>query len=227
MTLEGKDMTVRQLIEKYCMPFLKRSGKKGLLYRGVKQLKNYQGTVTVGDSGSQNDDDWAVYLMPVRKDREAMSTSPKLSKVIDDWFEEEKGIKARSQAVFCYGERGRSTAQGYGNHNCVLFPVGQFTYTWSPNVMDLYNNVFDEQWQREGNDVVNIFKKPGKYQEQEGFDPELVGKWMESKKYTINDLDKAVVSDSEIMIDCDQYIAFEYNGSGDLQTLRDALGIKY
>lgn len=177
------------IIEKECQPFLKRSGREGSLWRGIVSLQNPQKAM-IGDEKV------TYYVMTVRKDREARDTSPKIAAAIDNWFDDNLGIKARSQAMFCVGLPGLETAKNYGNHTCTVFPMGQFTYAWSPDVDDLYNAIYDGQ----GEDL-KLIQANGKV------DPERIDDFLSKKKYTMNGLDKAVQTDHEIMIDCEQYIA--------------------
>lgn len=193
---EEKAEPLADLLERRCRSFLNRSGQNGLLYRGVNSFGNAEKLVVEQEPGQNR---WA-YIMSVRKNRRPMTMDPKLSKVIDHWFEDRFGIRARSQALFCYGEGGAAAAEAYGHHKCVVFPIGSFTYVWSPGVDDLYYEV-----QADLKGVV---------------DPTEIDRYLSQLGYTINDLDKAVMSDSEIMVDCDQFIAVPYHSLADLRALK-------
>lgn len=144
------------------------------------------------------DKTFRVFKKTVRKERKPMDTKGPLHKIIDDWFEDNMGIRARSQAVFCFGEAARNVAYEYG-HLCAIFPIGKFTYVWSPKVSDLYNDVIMDKMQYAGEIAKAYIGSDGKP------DVEAINSVLDGLGYTINGFDKAVADSVEIMIDCDEY----------------------
>ena len=108
------------------------------------------------------------------------------------------GIRARSEAMFCFGEAARNTAYEYGDL-CVVLPIGKFTYVWSPKVPDLYNDVIMNKMQENKELKKAYIGSDGKP------DAEAINDVMDGLGYTINGFDKAVEDSVEIMIDCNEY----------------------
>ena len=204
--------SLRELIDKSCPGLIKRLGGHGLLYRGVSKLGDFEGSFSVPDTN----ENYAVYSRSVRKDRKPMSTHPDVHAALDRWFEKKFGWKARSQGLFVFGERGRNSAEGYGGKNCIVFPVGKFSYVWSPVISDLYHQVDGELNYR--NDIADEFKNS-----QGGVDMEKLDDYMTQFKYTNNGLHKAIETDHEIMIDCDEALFIQYYGPGNVNHIAKAV----
>lgn len=207
---------LRDLINKNCPGLIRRMGSNGLLYRGVTNLGNYEGNFSVPGS----EETFAVYRKAVRKERKPMSTNTMVHRALDEWFEKNFGFKARSQAIFCFGEGGRSDAQGYGVKSCVMFPIGKFSYVWSPSVDDLYSVV--DGVLNERNEIHPDFKNS-----QGGMDMDKLDDFMKQFKYTNNHLDKAMLTDHEIMIDCDEVFLTQYHGVSQVKKIAAALETNY
>lgn len=197
---EAKQFTFKELLHGDCANFFKQSQQEGLLVRGMNGYGQLVGQMSLGEDF--NNMEFTVFRKSVRKDRKPMDTKGPLHKIIDDWFEENTGMRARSEAVFCFGEAARNIAYEYGNL-CVIFPIGKFTYTWSPDVPDLYNDVILNKMQHDGRDGAEITKA---YVGADGKpDVEAINSALDDLGYTINGFSKAVADSVEIMIDCDEY----------------------
>ena len=195
--LDSKQFTFAELLHGPCAPFFRQSQKNGMLVRGMNGFGQLVGEMSLGEGFG--DIKFTVFKKTVRKDRRPIDTARELSKVIDDWFEDEKGIRARSEAVFCFGEAARKIAYEYGTLAVVL-PIGKFTYVWSPDVPDLFDDVIRGRLQTDQGEI-----KPAYLDSRGKVDVETVHNLLNSLHYTINGFDKAVGDSVEIMIDCDEY----------------------
>lgn len=212
-----KSASLQELLNGPCKNFLQQSQKNGFLFRGVQTYGEAMGHLTIGKP-AWDDLGRSYYKKKVRKDRKPMNTKGVVHKIIDDWFEEEMGIRARSQAVFCTGERGRETAATYGNRSIIL-PIGKFNYTWSPHVADLYDVIrekFEDPESSSGRLRRRWLGSDGKP------DLEIISDAMKDLKYTMNHFDKACASYCEIMIECDEYYVIPYDDDDQLYDLKKA-----
>lgn len=109
-------------ITKDCQPFL-REIRKGseLVYRG---MGNHRGNG----------------LKDVRKNRNPVDTSKKVSQYVDKVLYDMFGWHPRSEGLFVTGDL--KFGQRYGALKAV-FPVGRFIYLWSPTTRDSYNQLRD------------------------------------------------------------------------------------
>lgn len=205
-------ITFAEVLNGSCKPFMAQSQGNGLLFRGMDNSGDRVGKLDLFNSDG---DRFTYYRKSVRKDRKPMSTKGPVHKVIDDWFEEEMGMRARSQAVFCYGEPGKLTAASYGQTH-VIVPIGKFIYCWSPNVKDLYDVIVERIETSDGKVKKHLLGSDGKP------DPELINDEMSSLGYTINGFDKALLSHSEIMIEVDEYFSIPCRTFVDVEILTDA-----
>lgn len=184
---EGLDISaqLKSDIHTNCKQFLLDSQWHGFLYRGIGSLKGKEaGEVFEGDSFSGS----PYYKINVRKDRKPLTMPLTITQAADDYFEDEFGVRPRTQAVFCYGEGGRGLANAYGSNLCAIFPIGNFKCIWSPEVADLYDAFSN-------------------YHSTHDKDPEDVAEWLSAFNYRDDDFDDAVVKNKELMIVCDSYYA--------------------
>src|SRR5690606_19115455 len=89
--------------------------------------------------------------------------------------------------LFAFGAKARSTElilQGEYGTPYLVFPTKKFKYVWSSTTFDLYDDVLNELY---STDMLETF--------------------LDRKKYKNTDLEKAVKSSREIMIQCESYIA--------------------
>jgi hypothetical protein len=204
---------LKKFLQTECSSFMNSIGDNGLLYRGASNLGSAVGKFESGGTT------FSVYKRSVRKDRVPLEMDRRVSAIIDNWFDKHFGFKARSQALFCYGEGGRLNAETYGSKQCVIFPIGRFSAVWSPKIGDLFLHVEEE--------IFTTRKEIAPEYATVGGSPSPIeiGEWMDTLQYTKNHLDKVTHSDSEIMVDCDEvlYIPYAYNT---LSQLHEGLGIK-
>jgi len=166
---------VYAIIQKDCQSFLEAIGNKpksNMLYRGV-----------------------AIYAAkPIQKkqvhltSRKPMTTNNEIHHLINDYFTRQFGEPFRN-ALFVSGDH--TQASGYGNTVLSIFPIGDFTFVWSPGVNDMY----DVTWPRPGG-FSNVTPSQ-----------EAVDYTLEPYKYTNKSFTAAIHSGNEIMIRCNEYYA--------------------
>ena len=122
---------IARRIYKNCKPFLEESGfevnahgdPKSCAWRGVSNLSPSKVFFT------QSQVKW----------RRPTDTNPKIHGALDGALEREFGHKYRSEGIF--GSGAKKMASGYGTPY-LFFPIGSFSYVWSPKIEDAYH-VFD------------------------------------------------------------------------------------
>lgn len=108
---------IHKVVEE-CRPFLVEKRIAGnLLFRGINATSPI------------------LYDKPIRSDRKPKHTPSIISDKVDDYFEQQFGIRFRSNSIFCTANI--STASVYGKVYAV-YPVGEFKYLWSDKVEDLF-----------------------------------------------------------------------------------------
>lgn len=168
-----------EMIKKDCGPYLSAIKGQGFLYRGVQM-----------NSGKHILGSLVYYEKAVRTDRRPLSTEPRLSNLVDDWFEERFGFRARQETMFARGEDMRiSSIQGYGTP-CVVFPIGPIKYVWSKNVFDLYTGLYIPD-SMGGAEVIK-----GRVYE-----------YLDDAKFKSTDMDEAVQDKAEVLVKCSSYYA--------------------
>ena len=170
---EGQDFEyIFDKIKKDCKPFIKQVKSGGLLYRGTKK------------------DNPGIIKITPRKDRRPMSIHHKVQDILDDLFKKKFGWEARSSGVFAVGDF--SVASQYSGYESggvySMWPIGSFKFLWSPNVADLFEEIWDTsqdwvEWFTSGHDELAKFVDT----------------------YTDKNLPKAIKSKHEIMISCKSY----------------------
>jgi hypothetical protein len=191
-------LTLIEALKQSCGPFLKQSGIKPL-WRGMPtEPKDYEYVTISGE-------EVPLYKKWVRQDRKPLSTTVKMHKVIDDYFFEKFNVRARSQGIFCYGEEGRKYTEEFGSLYAV-FPIGEFKYVWSPKVKDLTYAL--------GNLTSAELK---------AIDPEVIGKFLDGKKYKMNGLKAALNTDCEISVICSSFYAVRISDEQEYEELMKEL----
>lgn len=188
---EQEIKAVRDILLKDCRPFLMETKGNGFLVRGVKGLSTAKSYSALDYAGEEME----YTEKQVRKDRRPLDISQNRSDIIDDWFQDKFGIRARTQCVFAGGEKMRSDELKHYGTPCIIFPIGEIKYVWSPNVEDIYGDM-------------NLHS-PGEG-EIEG-DEDLkarINKWLDSKHYKTTDLQELIQTGKEVMVECDSYYAF-------------------
>jgi len=206
--LAEEAINLPELLRKNCAPFLKRVGgfeflMEHPLWRG---LTRNAGFIRM------------IKMFPSPANRPPLDTGLDYHRAMDNWFFEHTGIRYRSNAFFTTGEKAQ--AEVYGNAY-MFFPIGDFKFTWSPNVKDLTASLRDgrEDIQNKVRDKIN--RGDFSY-DDEGFDAfhealekeikkyMLDSPWMDnfmkSLNYDLNstsNLDYAIETGNEIMMHCD------------------------
>lgn len=143
-----------------------------------------------------------------RKDRKPMDTHLLIHKVIDNILYEKFGWKPRSEGVFCDGRPIDRHNHLFSN---LLFPAGDFSYLWSPEIEDLYmdlGEVFSkggfglltkESYRNVAKILVAGEDEKGNYKKA----MRIIRKNLDT--YTDKGLERAMKSGNEIMIRCNEY----------------------
>lgn len=116
---------------------------------------------------------------------------------IDQWFDDRHGHPYRSAHVaFCTGDRAQ--ARKYGTA-VAIFPIGEFRFAWSPEVLDLtdftrafFNAHGVANFHTFNNDSLPVCRS-------------LLDSF--AGRYLTNDLVRAIGSHREVMLACDAYFA--------------------
>ena len=191
ITDDQYDEVVKMIIRD-CKPFLEQSyGTDYLMYRGVQGLHK---------EGIRNELGGVMYgKKTVRFDRAPLSSLKPDHEAINAWFRENFNVSARSAAMFVFGEKaGNRILSSYGTP-CIVFPIGEFQYIWSPNVRDLYITLNIPSHVRDEANP-NALK-------------DFIFKELDEVGYTNEDINRALKSTSEIMVVCKSYYAFPTKSS--------------
>ena len=171
--------------------------KELALYRGIghpsgRRVKlNVDGEIVWG------------YLQSVRKNRTPLDTHPDVSDILDDYLDHEFGWKPRKTTVFAYGKHGQSHARNFGTVYRI-YPMGKFRYIWGEKIDDITADIgglFDK-YHIKKKDNGDSYDKEELAEIYELISDEFEGRYR-------NDNLWGAISDapSEIMIECDQYLA--------------------
>jgi len=185
------------ILKRDCKPFLNEAN--GLfLRRGVRVLKESE-----LEEAMLNGHTIELYTKQTRRDRKALSTSSHWHELADEWFAGKFGLPARTQAVFCLGESGNyDTLKSYGIP-CMIFPIGEFSFVWSPKVADLFSDIDDLP-----HNIAQAQFNGGKDESRA-----LFFRWMDKKGYEDGNLSQALSGSNEIMMVCNSYYAVQLAGN--------------
>lgn len=121
--------SVLSKIKKDCAPFLsQREGN--FLYRGMKIPR------TGGDWLRKIDKNF--YIIATQVNRKPVDSSSELHNALNTVMAERTGIPVRSNCVFVAGNQ--FFAEDYGSIK-LIFPIGEFHFAWSPNVIDAFTDL--------------------------------------------------------------------------------------
>ena len=178
---------VVELILKHCKPYLREA--LPIMLEGPTRYVLFRGL--------QVDDGKMYHTRRVRKNRQPLSSDPKLHKLMDTFFVQNYGIKFRSSAIFTTNDM--ALAQEYGSPHVIL-PVGQYSsiFTKNAKMTDLYSYFEHDA----GSDAI----EDGAWNRGEVF------KHMKKGKWEFNNIPKFLKTNSgaELMIACDHYVAISY-----------------
>lgn len=187
-SVEKEVRKMAKIIHRDCQPFLQASNYlEYRLYRGVEI------------SPKTNLDKFDCRTERIPRD------SPRIMhSIADDWFYQKTGIRFRSNAVFCVGDKLATLTYGKPH---LLLPIGNFDFCWSPVYSDLYESL---------EDVVNWKKFVNQPEsEQKAAKKKFIGA-LENGKYEFNtsiaSFRRGVENDHEMMIHCKQYYLLTTDG---------------
>lgn len=167
-----------EYIKKNCQPFLEQINNQIMDYR------MFRGTF-------KQIEEWNVF--PVRQDRRSRdipsATNDRLIKAFA-----KNGFKAnRNNSVFCSGNT--DVIYNYGSSAVCVFPIGEFSFTWSDPIDDLYIHM-DAMEYFDKSDYTDYIKK----------------------YYQDTDLKAAIKSKSEIMVACKEVLLVDMKFLGTVYT---------
>lgn len=110
---------LREFIQANCRPWLESYTGKETLYRGIRNVENL------------------AFTRPVRQDRRPRDSDMETHQFFNHVISMAGGVANRSNSAFVTTDS--RSAQEYGTV-CVVMPVGDFNYTWSPYMQDWYSN---------------------------------------------------------------------------------------
>jgi hypothetical protein len=194
----------KKKIHKECKPFL-RASKGYSLWRGMWNK---------GDK---------IGKYKVRKDRKPLDTPADVHKELDIIFKRHFGWPARSSGLLTTGDEKVAATYGYSYQ---IFPIGKFRFIWSEGVHDLYGKYVEfmtkaglvysggGKWQKtdEWKNPSHVMKPSDLYLSDKKLQEYQVRVFAQldtliKKEYSDKNLDKAINSANEIMIDCKEYYA--------------------
>lgn len=185
-------------IRENCQPFLKLKPNplKNALLRGIRGASYYPSVVDV------------------LQNREPVDISINVQYGIDDELKKRGFVARRGNSIYCTGDY--SIATGYGAVYMV-FPIGDFSFTWSKAVLDLVR-LQDDILTKYGlttktGKTFDLGRVPNKkLANSEG----VVGnfdKIVDDLEYQTSDFDAAIQSGHEILINCQKVLYVPYMDS--------------
>lgn len=187
---------VKKLIDQYSPGYFGRTNDQYIL-RKMRFSPGEGKEITVNIDG----EDVTAHIFDVHKDRRPKDSPLNLHVFAGQYFEDKFGFNFRSGAVFGAGD-----VSEYSGWEYAIFPLGKWSYVWSPEVDDLFVKFFRYYKQTE-------YYKPGGSEDFDisGFrrrvSKKVVWATLDLMKYTNNNLPAAIRSGHEIMIDCDKFLA--------------------
>lgn len=197
---------IKKKIHKECKPFL-RASKGYSLWRGMWNKAD--------DAGKYK----------VRKDRKPLDTPADVHKELDSIFKRHFGWPARSSGLLTTGDE--KVAATYGTLY-QIFPIGKFRFIWSKSVHDLYGKYVEfmtkeglsytggGKWQKtsEFKNPAHVMKPSDLYLSDEklhSYQSRVFTQLNDliKKEYSDKNLDNAINSRNEIMIDCKEYYTIQ------------------
>jgi len=162
--------------------FLEKNCSKFLEETGGRKL--YRGVRNpIGDT----------FIGTPRKNRRPKDTPKEIHDSLDDFFDQTFGWNARSEGLFTTGSRRFASTYGLVYE---IYPLGEYRFLWAPKIRDLYIRI-EEKFESSQ----HAFDKDPTEDEIYAFCDDVVS------EYRDDNLEKAIESGNEIMIDCNKYIA--------------------
>ena len=191
--LENKQNIIGSLVEtiqRDCKPFLEHINYQvdhNVMYRGVGGRKSPPPSLLNPDA--------QLPLYPGHNpNRKSVDTPTYIHDGINDIFEKQFHCRFRN-GVFATGSS--LDASSYGTP-CIMLPVGDFRFLWSPKVVDLFN-----EWEAFAREYTKTYGKGRDWQEvQNEFLRDVAAGVYD---YTDTNLEAAIQSKHEIMLYSDHY----------------------
>lgn len=165
-------------------------------------------------------------IASVRKNRRPKDTNSLVHRITDDYFLAKHGFRMRSQGLFTKSVEGSVSQYG---HVHIVFPIGKYKIYWGKDVNDLLTYIGndrikdaiysrlehttdDEDWWD------TVYNRMADSLMDNTFEidfPEYVGELkkavvdiLDGLKFKKGDLNRALTTISEIVVDCDKYWMF-------------------
>lgn len=179
------------LIQQDCQPFLREAGDYALFrgFRGRRGLTD--------DHGHHIGPIYWLKATP-RTDRRPLDSYKLAHDLMDDWFEKNYGVRARSEGVFCAPRQAQAASYGRAFY---VFPIGNFKVLWASHDVAGTSGVKDTA---SLSDSIYRFAETVEPDKQADVADRVMtnhNHWHEGN------VKKAVQSDAEITLICDKYYA--------------------
>lgn len=154
--------------------------------------------------------------------RTPSDTSPYMHRLLVDHLNKQFGWPYRHSGVFC--SSARSQAYSYGDNLFLVFPIGDYSYVYSPKIQDAYQS-FDNHTNPDGpkmmEEILSAMGKTAAEFDGDMEDEDYYRKWFnlvyeyleKYKPYTdkylkhVLDSNSALQNGIEIVVKCDSYYA--------------------
>lgn len=168
-------------IKKDCQPWIKELGNLTPLYRGFTSFSSL------------------FQKRTVRTDRKPRDSTKELHKKLDEYFDNNFGIKFRSEAVFA--STSYNNAKVYGDVG-LIFPIAHYHYIFSNHISDLTEEINRYiKWNHSHSLNSSLSGDIIKNMSKDDFD-EMIDKLEYQMDFGLKEvLDRNI----EVMIKCDQY----------------------
>ncbi len=167
-------------LNKKCKPYIKElKGVKSLLLRGVDRSRQPQ----------------FMQIRSVRKNRKPRMVSQSLHDKMSKYSKEYFGWDIRTEGLFTTKDVDDTDNWGYP---VIIFPIGNFKYVWSNNVIELYKR-YDSWYMYDYPDqsqMFDVYIKP----EIQYYSTTGLNKYLKLPKTHV----------SECIINCDKYYSINY-----------------
>lgn len=180
-----------EFIQKNCQPWLFES-QGGIVYRGIKYKSETM----------------PVFVRKIRTNRRPKDSSKIVNNTFNVLIDIAGGEATRNNSMFVSGSN--AMARIYG-HPYVVFPIGDFHYTWSPVFKDWFQDLMTGDWNESPKKSLKRLMKPEfstkKYSNWGNImtDPDSYDFSKVRQAITPNqNLPEAIESNKEIMINADK-----------------------
>lgn len=168
-----------ELVKRECQPYLNSRPVGEHLYRGYGELRHDDKTYPNFFKGK------------LRQQRKPLTTSPLHHNLMNNYFIQKFGQQFRN-SIYTTGNLG--FAERFGKLYAI-FPIGNFSFLWSPNIVDFYSGRLPVP----SSFIKRLFKS------NRDLDQTKLNVILDKLNYTTENLAKAILSGNEIMIRCKEY----------------------